>query len=130
MNTPVTITLDLNRVRAAVNMLVRNAHGVAVARGDWAHPETGVTMATIRDGQGQAMFPAVRDLMDILPATHATLFAGFASQKLGIADERLPHRGALEVAIAEVVLTLLDVAGGFDMDLPGTIVELLEKNIY
>lgn len=43
-------------------------------------------------------------------------------------DDKLPHRPMREVELADAVIRIFDLAGGFGLDLPGAIVEKLAFN--
>ena len=47
----------------------------------------------------------------------------------GLKDDKLPHRGMLEVELADAVIRIMDLAGGLDMDVAGAIVEKLAYNM-
>lgn len=46
----------------------------------------------------------------------------------GIKDDKLPHRDMREVELADAVIRIFDLAGGYDMDLAGAIVEKMAYN--
>lgn len=46
----------------------------------------------------------------------------------GIKDDKLPHRDMREVELADAVIRIFDLAGAYDMDLAGAIVEKLAYN--
>lgn len=47
----------------------------------------------------------------------------------GLKDDKLPHRGMLEVELADAVIRIMDLAGGLNMDVAGAIVEKLAYNM-
>ena len=47
----------------------------------------------------------------------------------GLKDDKLPHRGMLEVELADAVIRIMDLAGGLNMDVTGAIVEKLAYNM-
>lgn len=47
----------------------------------------------------------------------------------GIMDDKLQHRGMLEVELADAVIRIMDLAGGLNLDVAGAIVEKLAYNL-
>ena len=47
----------------------------------------------------------------------------------GLMDDKLPHRGMLEVELADAVIRIMDLAGGLHLDVAGAIVEKLVYNM-
>lgn len=47
----------------------------------------------------------------------------------GLMDDKIPHRGMLEVELADAVIRIMDLAGGLNMDVAGAIVEKLAYNL-
>ncbi len=47
----------------------------------------------------------------------------------GLADDKLPHRSMEEVELADVIIRILDYAGGFELDLAGAISEKMLFNL-
>ncbi|ASW27669.1 pyrophosphatase [Klebsiella phage YMC16/01/N133_KPN_BP] len=47
----------------------------------------------------------------------------------GLKDDKIPHRGMLEVELADAVIRIMDLAGGLNMDVAGAIVEKLAYNM-
>jgi len=45
-------------------------------------------------------------------------------------DDKLPHRKMREVELADAVIRAFDLAGGYNMDLAGAIVEKLKYNAH
>ena len=46
----------------------------------------------------------------------------------GLKDDKLPHRDMREVELADAVIRIFDLAGGYGLDLKGAITEKLEYN--
>lgn len=47
----------------------------------------------------------------------------------GLPDDKLPHRSMEEVELADVIIRILDYAGGFNLDLAGAISEKMLFNL-
>ena len=63
-----------------------------------------------------------------LVLVHSELSEALEADRKGLADDKLPHRDGREVEIADAVIRLFDLAGGYGMDLGGAIVEKLAFN--
>jgi NTP pyrophosphatase (non-canonical NTP hydrolase) len=43
-------------------------------------------------------------------------------------DDKLPHRPAIEVELADALIRICDLAGALNVDLPGAVVEKMAYN--
>lgn len=50
------------------------------------------------------------------------------ADRKNLKDDKLPHRDGREVELADAIIRIFDLAGAFNMDLAGAIVEKLEYN--
>lgn len=59
---------------------------------------------------------------------HSEISEAMEGDRKGLMDDKLPHRLMREVELADAVIRIFDLAGGYGMDLPGAIVEKLAYN--
>lgn len=60
--------------------------------------------------------------------TVTELSEALEGHRKNLMDDKLPHRKAFEVEIADAVIRLFDLAAGFDLDLGGAFEEKLAYN--
>lgn len=63
-----------------------------------------------------------------LALIHSEISEALEGDRKGLQDDKLPHRPATEVELADAVIRIADLAGAYDLDLAGAIVEKLEFN--
>lgn len=66
-----------------------------------------------------------RKLLDI----HSAISRAMEGARKGLQDDKLPHRSALEVELADALIRILDAAGGMNLELGGAFAEKLAFNI-
>jgi len=93
----------------AVNILVRKCHKLSKENGWWA-------------GRDKSDVPK---LLMLCVSELAEAMEGHRKNKM---DDHLPDRSAFEVELADAVIRICDMAGGFDLDLSGAINDKLEYN--
>ena len=59
---------------------------------------------------------------------HSEVSECLEGDRKNLMDDKLPHRKMAEVELADVVIRAFDLAGGYDFDLAGAIVEKLVYN--
>jgi len=91
-------------------------HSLAVSSGWWKDLKTG------EDMRGK------RNVPELLMLCVSELAEAMEGARKNLNDEKLPHRKALEVELADAVIRIMDMAGGFDMDIGGAIAEKLKYN--
>lgn len=59
---------------------------------------------------------------------HSELSEALEGDRKNLMDEKLPHRPATEVELADALIRIADLAGAYGLDLAGATVEKLEFN--
>lgn len=59
---------------------------------------------------------------------HSELSEALEGHRKGLMDEKLPHRSAVEVELADAVIRICDTCGALNLDLGGAIIEKLAYN--
>lgn len=60
--------------------------------------------------------------------THSEVSEAMEGHRKGLMDDKLPHRGMLEVELADAVIRIADLAGALGLDLGGAIAEKVAFN--
>ena len=102
-----------NGIKAAINL----CHGASKAAGWWIDPKTGAD-----------------DLLD--PKTipmkialiHSELSEALEGHRKGKMDEHLPNRTSLEVELGDALIRIYDLAGAYNLDLSGAVLDKLAYN--
>ena len=105
-----------DNIRHAGEILTRSCHRAAIDAGWWNDLKTGEDMRGKRN-VGEMLMLCVSELAEAMEG-----------DRKGLKDDKLPHRPMLEVELADTVIRIMDLAGGFNLDVAGAIVEKLEYN--
>lgn len=107
----------LDPVAAAARKLQAECFGAANAAGWWHDVKTG---ASITDNP--------YCFSNKLMLTVSELSEAMEGDRKSLPDDKLPHRPMREVELADAVIRIFDLAGGFGLDLAGAISEKLAFN--
>jgi len=108
--------IDYKQIEQAAQNLKVGSHLVAYKAGWWTDLKTG------EDMRGK------RNVGELLMLCVSELSEGMEGHRKGLMDDKLPHRPMLEVELADAVIRIMDLAGGFDLDIAGAIAEKLQYN--
>jgi NTP pyrophosphatase (non-canonical NTP hydrolase) len=109
--------LNPTAVAAAARALQDQCFGAANAAGWWK---------TVKTGEPVIANPYA--FSNKLMLTVSELSEAMEGDRKGLMDDKLPHRPMREVELADAVIRIFDMAGGFDLDLAGAIAEKLAFN--
>ena len=101
-------------IKQAVDLLQNRCHTAAFDAGWWSNPAT--------NQQNPLCFS------NKIALVHSELSEALEGDRKNTMDEHLPHRPSREVELADAVIRLFDLAGAYDMDLAGAIVEKMAYN--
>lgn len=100
----------------AVRLLQEVCHGAAKLSGWW------------QDTQGRDIRENPYCFSNKLMLTVSELGESMEGDRKGLMDDKLPHRPMREVELADALIRIFDLAGGFGLDLAGAVGEKLAFN--
>ena len=103
-------------VAAFLTALADKVHADNVRAGWWTNLETGASILQTRN---------VPEMLMLIVSEIAEAMEG---HRKGLMDDKLPHRPMREVELADAVIRIFDLAGGYHLDLAGAIAEKLRYN--
>lgn len=119
------------RIHAAGTTLAIVCHGLSAQAGWWTDKASGLDLkALISQPQTD---PTLRLLAGALVSqklclSHSEISEAMEGHRKGLKDDKLPHRSAIEVELADAVIRIFDLAGALNLDLGGAIAEKLVYN--
>lgn len=101
-------------IRAGIDLLQNQSHGQAQEAGWWHDPDTGA--------------PIERNKGELIALMHSELSELLEAERKGLMDDKLPHRPANEVEMADLIIRALDYAGRYHLDVSGAVLEKMRYN--
>lgn len=102
-------------VEDAVQYLQNVCHGDAAEAGWWLDT----------DGTGKSNPLHFSNKLCLI---HSEISEAMEADRKNLMDDKLPSRPGREVELADALIRILDLAGGYEMDLAGTVAEKLAYN--
>lgn len=98
-----------------LNSFSKEIHEANVKAGWWNDLETGK--------------PLDRNVGELLCLVHSEISEALEGYRKDLMDDKLPHRKAFEVEIADALIRIFDIAGKYEFDLDGAIEEKRAYNL-
>ena len=102
------------RIKAGIGMLQDLCHERAVESGWWHDIETGEKIE--------------KNKAELLCLIHSEISEAMEGLRKGLMDDKITHRPMVEVELADAIIRIMDMAGGFGYDIAGSIIDKLEYN--
>lgn len=107
---------NMSDLLVAANVLTEACHGLAREAGWWNGSDPNTSTANPLHFSNK------------LCLIHSEISEAMEGDRKNLKDDKLPHRDMREVELADAVIRIFDLAGGYNMDLAGAIVEKLAYN--
>lgn len=106
------------------------AHAASFKAGWWFHKPTGLDLREVVRNPADALQQLLAGALvsQKLCLSHSELSEAMEGHRKGLMDDKLPHRPAIEVELADAVIRIGDLAGALGLDLGGAIAEKMAFN--
>lgn len=98
----------------SINDLSKTIHENNVKAGWWTDLKTGVKKE--------------RNVGELICLVHSELSEAMEGHRKNLMDDKLPHRKAFEVELADTLIRIFDIAGAHNLDLGGAMAEKMAYN--
>lgn len=114
----------------AVDYLTNFCHSASFNAGWWEHKATGINLKDVMNNPTGALEELLSGLMvsNKLCLIHSEISEAMEGDRKDLMDDKLPHRKAIEVELADAVIRAFDLAGAMNLDLAGALVEKMAFN--
>jgi hypothetical protein len=106
-----------DKIADACNLLRDVCYEASYKAGWWYNPTTGVN---IKDNP--------MCFSQKLCLIHSEISEAMEGDRKSLKDEKLPHRDAREVELADALIRIYDLAGAYGMDIGGAVSEKMQYN--
>lgn len=105
-----------DEVLVAMNVVQAVCHGMAKTAGWWNQDDPYTSKANPMHFSNK------------LCLIHSEISEAMEGDRKKLNDDKLPHREMREVELADALIRIADLCGGYEMDLAGAVVEKIEFN--
>lgn len=112
----IELSNDHRHAQHAAGVLMLVCHDAAGSAGWWNDADPNTSMANPLHFASK------------LCLIHSEISEAMEGDRKSLMDDKLPHRPMREVELADAVIRIFDLAGGYGMDLAGAIAEKLAYN--
>lgn len=124
---------------ASIKGLQDVCHGIAVEGGWWEKSQEAKDAQRLLDTNGFEEGSPIhkilvkqanegRNIAELLCLVHSEISEAMEGIRKNLDDDKLPHRKMLEVELADAIVRILDISGGFGLDVGSALVEKLIFN--
>ena len=99
-------------------------HGQAKRNGWWTDMTSGQDLTS----KGYPLVRPIKNVGEQMSLLHTEVSEATEGDRRNKMDDHLPHRTSLEVELADVVIRVFDLSGGWHLDVAGAIAEKLIFN--
>ena len=117
MTKEVTLS-DIEKTATLIREAQDICHGLARQSGWWTDLKTGKELNGEDRNMGELLMLCVTELAEAMEGARKSL-----------KDDKLPHRDMVEVELADTSIRILDLSGGYGLDVGGALAEKLAFNM-